>query len=101
MEFLVLAYDGTDPGATARRDAARPQHRVLADKMSADGTYLFTAALLDDQGRMNGSVLVCDFPSRAELDAWLAVEPYVTGKVWEKIEVRPCQPGLAFRKKPA
>ena len=36
---------------------------------------------------MKGSVLILDFPSRAELDAYLAAEPYVVEHVWEKIEV--------------
>jgi uncharacterized protein YciI len=31
--------------------------------------------------------MVMDFPSRAELDEWLKVEPYVVGKVWERVEV--------------
>ena len=43
--------------------------------------------LLDDEGIMKGSVLILDFPSRAELDAYLAAEPYVVEHVWEKIEV--------------
>ena len=30
-----------------------------------------------------------EFTNRAELDAYLAVEPYVVEKVWEKIEVEP------------
>ena len=98
MEFFVRAYDGTDEGAVARRDAARPEHRVVADKLSANGTYLYTAAIVDASGRITGSILVCDFPSRKELDAWLAVEPFVTRNVWQKVEVELCKPGLAFGK---
>jgi uncharacterized protein YciI len=52
---------------------------------------LFAAALLDEDGQMVGSVLMMDFTSREALDRWLSVEPYVTGKVWEKIEIKPCQ----------
>ena len=36
---------------------------------------------------MKGSVLILDFAARAELDAYLDNEPYVTEHVWEKIEV--------------
>lgn len=78
MEFLILGYDGTDDGAIERRLAARPAHLELASKFIADGTLLYGAAILNDSGKMIGSTLVCDFPSRAQLDAWLAVEPYVT-----------------------
>ena len=45
---------------------------------------------------MTGSVLVLDFPERAELDAWLKIEPYVTGDVWRSIEVRPFRVGPSF-----
>lgn len=38
---------------------------------------------------MIGSAVIVDFPSRAELDDWLKNDPYVTGGVWQKIEVRP------------
>ena len=37
---------------------------------------------------MIGGVLVVDFNSREEIDTWLETEPYVTQKVWEKIEVK-------------
>ena len=36
---------------------------------------------------MKGSVLILDFPSRADLDAYLASEPYVVENVWEKVEI--------------
>ena len=44
-------------------------------------------ALLDDEGKMKGSLLVMQYESREELDAYLAQEPYVVEGVWETIEV--------------
>ena len=38
---------------------------------------------------MKGSALIMDFASRKELDDYLANEPYVREKVWERIEVEP------------
>jgi uncharacterized protein len=99
MEFLVIAYDGKDDRATERRLAARPAHLDLVKKFAADGKFLYGTAILDDGDMMIGTSLVCDFPSRAELDAWLEVEPYVTGKVWQRIEVHRCKSGSAFGKK--
>ena len=32
---------------------------------------------------------MADFPSREELDAWLDHDPYVTGGVWQQVEVAP------------
>ncbi|MDP2359212.1 MAG: YciI family protein [bacterium] len=96
MQFLVSAHDGTDAQAQARRLAARPAHLELGRRLRTEGRHLYGVALLDEAGQMTGSVLIVDYPSRAELDAWLAEEPYVTGKVWERIVVSPCRVGPAF-----
>jgi uncharacterized protein YciI len=97
VQFLLVAFDGVDEGAVERRLAARGAHIELGDRMVAAGRMLFGTAILDEAGRMIGSMLVLDFPSREELDGWLAVEPYVTGKVWDRIDIRPCAVGPSFR----
>jgi uncharacterized protein YciI len=98
MQYVVTGYDGTDAKALDRRMAARAAHLEGADKLKESGKLLYAAALLDDAGKMAGSVMICDFATRGALDAWLAVEPYVVGKVWEKIEVRACKVGPSFAK---
>ena len=97
MQFLVIARDGTDPEALNRRMAARPAHIEMGDRYRAEGKHMMGVALLDDAGKMAGSVMLVDFASREELDAWLAEEPYVRGKVWEHIEVSRCQVGPSFQ----
>jgi len=99
MEFLILAYDGTDGGAPERRLAHRPAHLEMIGKLVAEGRIFYGAAILDDSDRMIGTALVAHFPSRAEMDAWLNVEPYVTGGVWKKIDIQRCKTGPAFLKK--
>jgi uncharacterized protein YciI len=99
MQFLITAFDGTDSEAGARRMAARVAHLELGDKMVAQGTLLYAAAILNEDDNMIGSSMVVDFPSRSEVDQWLKVEPYVTGGVWKEIEVRKCRTGPAFAKK--
>jgi len=96
MQFIVIGRDGSDPEALNRRLAARPAHIELGTKHREEGKQLYGVAMLDDQERMIGSVVIVDFASRAELDAWLAVEPYVTGKVWETIEIYPGRVGPSF-----
>ena len=88
-QFLVLAYDGTDPSAAERRRAARPGHFDGIGEMVAKGELICGGALLDDAGKMIGSAVFVEFPSRRELDAWLDREPYVKERVWQKIEVKP------------
>lgn len=96
MQFLLVAYDGSDDRALERRLHARDRHIALGDEMVAAGRMLYGTAILDDQDKMIGSMLVLDFPSREDLDAWLAVEPYVVGDVWRTIEIQPCRVGPSF-----
>lgn len=101
MQYTIVAYDGRDEGALARRLAVREAHIALIEEMKTRGSVLYGLALLDEPtgeepGRMCGSILVVDFPARADLDAYLAQEPYVTGKVWEDVQVFPCQVGPSF-----
>ncbi|MCL4547611.1 MAG: YciI family protein [Bacteroidetes bacterium] len=88
MQFIVLGYDGTDDKALDRRMAVRPDHLKFAQKMFDEGKWLYASAILNDDGKMIGSMIVCDYPSRAELEEqWLKVEPYILGNVWQKINV--------------
>ncbi len=96
MQFLVIAHDGTDKDALSRRMAARADHIALSEEAIKRGEQYVGAALLNEDGHMCGSVMIVDFPSRAELDAWLEREPYVTGKVWQNIDVQPCKIGPSF-----
>lgn len=91
MQYLVTGYDGTDEKAMERRLAVREKHMEGVNKLKNEKKHLFAAAILDENERMVGSVLIVDFPTREELDKWLEVEPYVVGKVWEKIEIVPCK----------
>ncbi|MBX9669300.1 MAG: YciI family protein [Candidatus Obscuribacterales bacterium] len=96
MQFLILGYDGEDDKAIERRMTARPDHIALGDKMRDEGTMLYGAAILDEQEKMIGSVLICEFESRQQLDKWLEIEPYVKGDVWKKVEVKSCRVGPSF-----
>jgi uncharacterized protein len=89
MQFLVLAYDSTDDQAKARRAAARPAHFAGIKPMVERGELRAAGAILDDAGDMIGSVVFAEFPSRSELDAWLAREPYVKERIWQQVEIKP------------
>lgn len=91
MQFLVIGHDGKDAEAMQRRLEARDAHIALGDKLLKSGNMWYGAALTGEDGEMVGSALMMDFPSRADLDAWIAVEPYMTGKVWQRVEILPCK----------
>jgi uncharacterized protein YciI len=89
MLYVVIAYDGTEPGTFERRMLVRPAHMANGEKMMQDGSFLFGGGILDGAGKMAGGVLVVDFESRAEIDEWLENEPYILNKVWNRVEVHP------------
>jgi uncharacterized protein len=91
MQFLVIAYDGTDNKALERRLAARDAHLAGIVRMKEEGKAIHGVAILNDREQMIGSALVVDYPTRADVDAWLKTEPYVVGDVWRKIEVLPAR----------
>ena len=83
MQFMIRAYDG--PNMLDKRLVVRPRH---LEGMKRLGRQIICAGgILDNEGKMKGSVLVLEFASRAALDDYLAVEPYVTEGVWDKVEV--------------
>ncbi len=88
MQFIVIAYDGTDEKALERRMAVRENHLKYAQEMFDAGKWLYASAILDDDEKMIGSMIVCDYPSREELhEQWLKQEAYVTGNVWKTIKI--------------
>lgn len=87
MQFLVVARDGTDADAEGRRRGARPAHAALVEKMKREGSFRVGGHTLDDDGRIIGSAVIVEFPSRQALEAYLETEPYVTAGVWKAIEV--------------
>jgi uncharacterized protein YciI len=88
-QYLVLAYDGTDAEAPARRAAARPAHLEGVGPMVERREIIAGGAILNDAGAMIGSGVIVEFADRAALDHWLATDPYATGGVWKRIEVLP------------
>lgn len=87
MQFVILGLDGTDPEAPARRQAARPHHIAMGEKLLSSKNLWYGAALLNDDGSMKGSMYVINFENREALDNWLQEEPYVKGDVWQEITI--------------
>lgn len=89
MAFVVIAWDGKDEGALARRMAARPGHMEAVTPMARDGRLLLGGALLDaPEGKMVGSVAIVDLPDEAAVRAWIAGDPYGQG-VWQDVTIHP------------
>ena len=88
-QYIVTGYDYTDKDALDRRMAVRPLHLAGTIALRDAGNYLLGGAILDDNERMIGSVMVLQFETEAGLEAWKQNEPYITQKIWETIEIKP------------
>ncbi len=93
---MLIAYDAKDDDALERRMATREKHFEQVARLKAQGKVHMGGAILDDDGTMIGSTMVLEFPNREAVDAWLEVEPYVTGNVWADIQVLPYKIAPSF-----
>ncbi|MGD9265479.1 MAG: YciI family protein, partial [Lysobacterales bacterium] len=66
-----------------------------ANALAAEGRILLAGPMpaidAPDPGPagFDGSLIVAEFESLAHARAWAEADPYVTGGVWESVEVKP------------
>lgn len=89
MLFLIIAKDGDDADAPARRQAVRARHLEGAQALAAAGTLQLGGALLDAEGAMIGSAMLVEAPDEAAVHALVARDVYSQGDVWREYEVYP------------
>lgn len=95
MQYIITAYDGENK--LEKRIEVRPRH--LKNMSSIKGNVLCAGGILDDAGKMKGSVLILDFESESNLEEYLSSEPYIIEQVWERVEVEPMNVVLLDGKK--
>lgn len=89
MGYAIIAWDGGDPDAPARRLAARDRHLGVINEWAADGRLALGVPLFTPDWRAAGSLMVLEVPDRAGLDAYLAAEPFNEGAVWQRVDIHP------------
>jgi uncharacterized protein YciI len=89
MAWIVLAFDGTDAEAPARRAAARERHLAVIAAAAADGRLALGVPLFESDGRVAGSLMVLSGEAQSDLDAYLAEEPFARDGVWTRIDAMP------------
>ena len=91
MDYLVIMRmrDPQNPERQRLRAELRPAHLERASKFREAGHVLLGGALLDDAGNPSGSAAIARFDSRAELDAWLADDPWTKGGIYTDFEIIP------------
>lgn len=89
--FVVQCTDHDD--VLPQRLAARPAHLTRLEQLHQAGRLIIAGPMpknADDLSQgFYGSTLIVDFDSRADLDTWLAQEPYLAAGVYKSIDVKP------------
>jgi uncharacterized protein len=88
-QFLILADDYKDPDALSRRLSVREEHLKRVRREKAEGRFIIGGAKLNEQGKMHGSMLVVQLENEDAAKKWVSEDPYITGKVWERVEILP------------
>ncbi len=93
---MLYALMGEDtPDSLDKRLAARPAHLARLQALADAGRLLLAGPMpaIDspDPGPAGflGSLIVAEFASQAEAEAWMAQDPYVTDGVFARTVVRP------------
>ncbi len=93
MLYMLMGEDA--PGMLETRLAVRPSHVERLKALQAEGRLVlagpFPAIDSPDPGPagFSGSLIVAEFPSQAEAEAWLAADAYVQNGVYARTDVRP------------
>jgi len=93
MLYMIV---GTDvPDSLAKRLAARPAHLARLQALQAAGRLVLAgpcpAIDSPDPGPagFSGSLIVAEFPSLADAQAWADADPYVAAGVYASVIVKP------------
>lgn len=91
MLYIVLAHDGTDAEAPARRQRVRATHLEGIRPAVDSGMLQLGGAILDDAGAMVGSVLLVEAASADAARDFIDNDIYRREGVWQRIEIYPFQ----------
>ena len=93
MFYMIYSEDVTD--SLAKRLTTRPAHLARLEQLKTEGRLLMAGPLpavdSDNPGAagFTGSLVVAEFPSLADAEAWAAADPYWAAGVYVKATVKP------------
>ncbi|MET3918984.1 uncharacterized protein YciI [Variovorax sp. OAS795] len=85
MPFVIIALDR--PGAQALRTALKPAH--LDYLIAAQHKMLAGGALLGDEGRAIGGLIVLDTEDRQAAETFAREDPFNSGGLFASVQVMP------------
>ncbi len=98
MWFAIIATDVAD--SLEKRKGARPAHIArLQELMGAGRLFVagaFPAIEAEDPGPagFTGSMILAEFPSQTDAQAWADADPYVAAGVYAKVLIKPFRKAL-------
>lgn len=93
MWYAILAED--HPDTLAKRLGARPAHLARLEQLKREGRLLVCgphpAVDAEDPGPagFTGSLVVAEFTSLSDAQAWAEADPYAAAGVFAKVTVKP------------
>jgi uncharacterized protein YciI len=93
MLYAIISED--QPGSLEQRLAARPDHLERLQVLQAEGRLLLAgphpAIDSTDPGDagFTGSLVVAEFPSLDDAQAWADADPYISAGVYAQVTVKP------------
>lgn len=87
--FMLLATDGED--VHEARMSARSEHLKRLENLQAEGRLLTAGPnpLPDNPERVSGSLIIAQFVSLDDAQAWAEQDPYVDAGVYDEILIKP------------
>ncbi len=98
--MLYMIHGEDNPGTLDKRLAARPAHVERLQALLAAGRLILAGPLpaIDspDPGPagFSGSLIVAEFASLAEAQAWADADPYIGAGVYARVAVKPFKKAL-------
>lgn len=93
MLYAIISEDVQD--SLAKRKIARPDHLARLELLKNEGRLVLAGPhpIIDNENPgdagFTGSLVVAEFNSLADAEAWAALDPYVAAGIYAKVTVKP------------
>ncbi|WP_158884820.1 YciI family protein [Rhodanobacter sp. L36] len=98
MWFAIIGTDVAD--SLEKRKSVRPAHIARLQDLLDQGRLLvagaFPAIESEDPGPagFTGSLILAEFPSQADAEAWAQADPYIAAGVYADVSIKPFRKAL-------
>jgi uncharacterized protein YciI len=93
MLYAIISEDVVD--SLEKRKSARPDHLARLELLKNEGRLILAGPhpKIDNENPgdagFTGSLVVAEFNSLTDAEAWAAADPYITAGVYAKVTVKP------------